>query len=208
MEKIPKLYFINLSHRGDRYAEFMNWVEGTGFPSNKVERIEAFYTPGIGILGCLASHIRAVQTFLASGEKLGMICEDDFMPLDICEFWNHYERLFEDGVEFDVVMASYNLLESEDGPVQYLKKMLHSLSASSYLITREFAPQLLAVWEDALRKWMQELPTATKPLDMYYNDVVWMPLMKASRWYCFYPRIGKQRDSFSDIQGHVTSYEC
>ena len=208
MEKIPKLYFINLSHRGDRYAEFMNWIEGTGFPANKVERIEAFYTPGAGFIGCLASHIRAVQTFLASGEKICMICEDDFMPLDICEFWGHYKRLFEDNVEFDVVMASYNVLESEDGPVPYLKKMLHSLSASCYIITREFAPQLLAVWEEALQKLIQEQPGTSRKLDKYCTDVVWMPLMKASRWYCFYPRIGKQRDSFSDIQGHVTSYEC
>jgi hypothetical protein len=208
MQHIPKLYFINLSYRGDRYAEFINWIEGTGFPAEKVERIEAIYTPGIGILGCLTSHIRAVQTFLASGESVCMICEDDFMPLDICEFWGHYERLFQDGVPFDVVMASYSKLEYEDGPVPYLKKMLHSFSASSYLITREFAPRLLAVWEEALRKWMQELPTATRPLEEYYNDVVWMSLMRESRWYCFYPRIGKQRDSFSDIQGHVTTYEC
>jgi hypothetical protein len=186
----------------------MNWIEGSGFPSEKIERIEAFYTPGAGFIGCLASHIRALQTFLASDENLCMICEDDFMPLDICEFWDHYDTLFKDGVEFDVVMASYSKLESEDGPVPYLKKVVHSFSASSYLITRDFAPRLLAVWQDALRKVVQEQPTATRKLDQYCTDVAWMPLMKESRWYCFYPRIGKQRDSFSDIQGHYTSYEC
>jgi glycosyl transferase family 25 len=208
MQTIPRVYFINLSHRGDRYGEFMNWIEGSGFPSEKIERIEAFYTPGAGFIGCLASHIRALQTFLASDENLCMICEDDFMPLDICEFWDHYDTLFKDGVEFDVVMASYSKLESEDGPVPYLKKVVHSFSASSYLITRDFAPRLLAVWQDALRKVVQEQPTATRKLDQYCTDVAWMPLMKESRWYCFYPRIGKQRDSFSDIQGHYTSYEC
>jgi hypothetical protein len=208
MQHIPKLYFINLSYRGDRYAEFMNWLEGTGFPAEKIERIEAFYTPGAGFIGCLASHIRALQTFLASGETTCMICEDDFMPLDISEFWTPYEKLFQDGVPFDVVMASYSKLEYEDGPVPYLKKMTHSFSASSYLITREFAPRLLAVWEGALRKIMQEQPGATRKLEEYCTDVVWMPLMRESRWYCFYPRIGKQRDSFSDIQGHVTTYEC
>jgi hypothetical protein len=208
MQHIPKLYFINLSHRGDRYAEFINWAEGSGFPPEKIERIEAFYTPGAGFIGCLASHIRTLQTFLASDETLCMICEDDFMPLDICEFWDHYDKLFKDNVKFDVVMPTYNKLESEDGPTPYLKKMLHSFSASCYLITREFAPRLVCLWQEALQNLIQKQPGSPRKLEEYCTDVAWMPLMKESRWFCFYPRIGKQRDSFSDIQGHVTSYEC
>lgn len=208
MQHIPKLYFINLSYRGDRYAEFLGWVKESGFPAEKVERIEAFHTPGAGFIGCLASHILALQTFFDSGEELGMICEDDFMPLNNVEFWGHYERLFQDKVEFDIIMPTYNKLESEEGPVPYLKKMLHSFSASCYLIRRDFVPRLLAIWQDALQHLIEEQPKTTQRLEMYCTDVAWMPLMKASRWYCFYPRIGKQRDSFSDIQGHMTSYEC
>jgi hypothetical protein len=208
MNHIPKVYFINLDHRRDRHDEFMNWIQGSGFPLEKVERIQAVYTQEAGIFGCLASHIKSLQTFLASDHNICMICEDDFMPLDIITFWDNYERLFKDSVDFDVVMASYNVLQHTEGPQPYLKKMLYSLSASSYLITREFAPKLLAVWTGALQKIVESLPCPTLQLEPYFNDVVWMPLMKESKWYCFYPRIGKQRDSFSDIQGHYTTYEC
>jgi glycosyl transferase family 25 len=208
MQHIDKLYFINLDHRGDRYGEFMDWITGSGFPTEKVERITAFYTPGAGFVGCLASHVKALQSFLASDHKVCMICEDDFMPLDATTFWSHYENLFNDGVQFDLVMPTYNLLESEEGPAPYLKKMMFSYSSSSYLLTREFAHKLLEVWEDALEKLVEEQPKTTQILEQYCTDVVWMPLMKASKWYCFYPRIGKQRDSFSDVQGKFTAYEC
>lgn len=208
MDSIDKVYFINLNHRSDRYAEFINWAYGSGLPESKLERIEAVYTPGAGIFGCLASHVKTLQTFLASEHKICMVCEDDFMPLDISTFWDNYERIFKDGVQFDVVMPTYNELKSEEGPTPYLKKMLYSLSSSCYLITREFAPKLLEVWTKALRSTLERLPCPTLQLEEFFIDVVWMPLMRESRWYCFYPRIGKQRVSFSDVQGHMTSYVC
>jgi hypothetical protein len=132
------------------------------------------------------------------------------MPLDITNFWDHYERLFKDGVEFDVVMATYNMLESENGPQPYLKRVLHSFSTPNYLITREFALKLLATWEAAMARIIekQPRPVLEEKMEECCTDIAWMPLMKESKWYCFYPRIGKQRDSFSDIQGHYTTYEC
>jgi hypothetical protein len=208
MDKIEKVYFINLDHRGDRYGEFMRWIDESRFPLEKVERVPAFFTPDAGHIGCLASHVRTLQQFLQSDHTVCMVCEDDFMPLDVEKFWSYYKTLFEDKVEFDVVMATYNLLEHEDAPVPYLKRILHTFTSSNYIITREFAPRLLHVWQEALRMLIQEQHLSPKKLDQYCTDVVWMPLMKESRWYCFYPRIGKQRDSFSDVQGHYTTYVC
>jgi hypothetical protein len=210
MNHIDKVYFINLDHRRDRCDEFVNWIRGSGFPIEKVERIQAFNVPGAGYIGCLASHILTLRAFLKSGLNTCMVCEDDFMPLDITNFWDHYERLFKDGVEFDVVMATYNMLESENGPQPYLKRVLHSFSTPNYLITREFALKLLATWEAAMARIIekQPRPVLEEKMEECCTDIAWMPLMKESKWYCFYPRIGKQRDSFSDIQGHYTTYEC
>ena len=210
MNSIDKIYFINLAHRRDRCDEFINWIGGSEFPLEKVVRIEAINVPGAGYIGCLASHILALKSFLNSEAATCMICEDDFIPLDITTFWEQYEQLFNDNVDFDVVMATYNILNYEDGPHKYLKRVISSYTASNYLITRKFAPRLLDTWEAALKRIIEKKPQPVpeEKMEDCCTDVAWIPLMKESNWYCFYPRIGKQRDSFSDIQGHYTSYEC
>jgi GR25 family glycosyltransferase involved in LPS biosynthesis len=160
MDKIDMLYYINLDYRVDRKLEFLDWVEQSGFPEEKVERIQAVATPGRGHVGCLLSHIKVIDTFLASSHKVCMLFEDDYQPLKVGEFWSDIRRIFDSSVDFDIVMLSYNELKSEETEVPFLHKVNHSFTASGLLITREFAKILNDFWKkDAILLLKEEEET-------------------------------------------------
>ncbi len=40
----------------------------------------------------------------------------------------------------------------------------------------------------------------------YLADVYWCKLMPLHKWYAFYPKLGHQRPSFSDIEQSFSDY--
>jgi hypothetical protein len=46
----------------------------------------------------------------------------------------------------------------------------------------------------------------TKNTDIYSLDIYWKKLQPISNWYCLNPKIGKQMESYSDIEQRVTTY--
>jgi hypothetical protein len=208
MEKIDSILIINIEHRTDRLGRCMNWLHESGVPEEKIHRVDAIYTPGRGHIGCMASHIRALETFLQSGNQIGLILEDDFEPLDIPSFWSNYAKLFDSGLAFDTVCASYNVETIEETPSEapFLRRLHASMTASAYLFTREYAREIHRCFLEAFYLAQFEESYTRRKTHNYTLDVYWHTLMKKDRWYCFYPRIGHQVESFSDIQGHVTNY--
>ena len=208
MDTIDSILILNLTHRSDRLGRCMNWLQTSGVPESKIHRIDALHTPGRGHIGCIVSHIRALETFLQSDGQTCLILEDDYEPLTIDSFWSHYTKLFESGIPFDVVCGSYNVETIEDAPSEapFLKRLLNSMTASSYLVSRAYAQTLHQCFLEAFYLAQFEEIVTRKKTPNYTLDVYWHTLMKTDRWYCFYPRIGRQVESFSDIEGHVTSY--
>jgi GR25 family glycosyltransferase involved in LPS biosynthesis len=208
MNTIDHVYYINLDYRTDRRLQFEDWIEESGFPSQKVTRISGTPTPGNGILGCTMGHIKAIETFLVSNHTNCIIFEDDYVPLDVHTFWKNFQKLKDYNIDYNIVMGSYNVLDYNDTDYEFLKKVNSSLTASAYLITREFAPKLLETFKEGLQKKIEMESITHRKADEYSNDVYWQKLMPISKWYCFYPRIGIQRESYSDIQGHITAYNA
>ena len=79
MDKIDVVFYINLAHRTDRRASIEEQCKKVGLLSEKVVRIDAIKrTPGT--LGCIMSHIKTMETFLANPEqKVALVLEDDFI---------------------------------------------------------------------------------------------------------------------------------
>lgn len=208
MDKVDSIFILNLEHRTDRLGQCMNWLHSSGVPTSKIKRIDAVYTPGRGHIGCMISHIRAIEAFIQSGGEFGMILEDDFVPKDISTFWSNYTNLFTSGLTFDCVCASYNAEQIEDASPEtpFLKRLRSSMTASAYLLTKDYAKVVHQCFlESFYLAQMEELVTKQKTHN-YTLDVYWHTLMKQDNWYCFYPRIGYQAESYSDIQQHVTNY--
>ena len=205
---IDVIYFINLDHREDRKKEFTDWVSESKF-NGVVERIPAIHNKNKGHIGCTMSHIKALETFLNSQYETCIIYEDDYQPCDIENYWNNITKITDD-INFDVILLSYNdyNLEIIDTKYDFLKKIVFTYTASGYMINKPFAAILLDCFKECLFLCLEEEKITNHNTERYCIDVYWMKLMKMYNFYSFYPRIGKQRESYSDILHKIVDYKC
>jgi hypothetical protein len=61
-ENIDSIYYINLSHREDRKNQFLDNFNSAN--ENKIHRVDAHYYKNNGAVGCLMSHITALNLAL------------------------------------------------------------------------------------------------------------------------------------------------
>ena len=208
MNKIDIFYYINLDHRVDRKEQMDVEFEKVGIPKEKVVRIPGIYTKGFGILGCGLSHLKAVETFLESGHKTCVIFEDDFMfSLDLNYIQYIVRSFFEKKIPYDLLMFGGNVMKSEPTDYHFLKRVLDAQTASSYLLTREFAPQLVETYKESTRLLKEYKEETGQRKHEYCNDIYWKKLQPISRWYIVNPKFGFQREAYSDNEEHVTDYK-
>jgi len=207
MNTFDRVYFLNLDHRTDRLEHITSEFQRMGVDQERIHRISAVYEKGFGILGCTKSHILALEEFLASpvGNKTCVIFEDDFQFTQAPEMVHMYvDRFFNEVDSFDVVMLSSNTLHDTDSGYDFLRKILDAQTMSGYAVSRDFAPILL----QNLREAANLLQDAGMTVPAYCCDIYWKNLQSQNRWYCFEPRLGIQRDSFSDIENRIVDYQC
>lgn len=204
-EKIDAIYYINLNKREDRKSEFLD-----NFPSmdeSKIVRIQGHYYPENGAVGCLMSHITALNAALNEerGENI-LICEDDLTIKDMDYCNRMLDLLFENINEWDVIMLGQNTIESEDVGINSQKnekiiRIKNSQTASGYLIKKRYIPTLLNIYTNDLNKYMK-----TGEWGNYYTDQSWKVLQPKDKWYSFKPSVALQRSSYSDIEKGNVDY--
>lgn len=208
MDNIEHIYYINLSHRVDRKEQIEAEFKKLSIPVEKIERIDAIYTKGFGILGCALSHIKVLEIFLESKYKNCLVLEDDFMfTLDINYIKYLVRSFFNKTIPYDILMLSGNVKQKEDTSFHFIKKVKEAQTTSSYIITRDFAPRLLENLRAGanLLKEYKEATGETK--HEYCLDIFWQELQPNSNWYILNPKVGIQRESYSDISEHITNYK-
>ena len=184
---IDRIFYINLDHRTDRRCEIEGELNSMGLA---YERFPAVRHETIGGVGCGRSHVGVLKLAKERGYKRIMVLEDDFMftadPHDSVSKLRN--------VGFDVCLLSYNLfnaVESAEHP--FLQRVHEAQTTSGYIINEHYYDTLIDVFEDAIPKVEQ-----TNHHWLYAIDVAWKVLQRRDTWYCFTPRIGKQRPSYSD----------
>lgn len=207
---IDKIIVINLKHRTERLLGFMNEMTTLGL-TNKVERLDAVYTPEFGILGCTKSHILALDQIInTNGYNYVLICEDDFRFKDI-NFTKTYLKLLNDQIlhlDFDIISFAANdkwagdyLTENTD--MSFLKKVICIQTTSAYLISKKFASKLKTIFEECV-----EPLEHTRNKDLYALDIYWKRLQPISKWYITEPILGYQEPGYSDIECKNVIYNC
>lgn len=198
---IAKIIYINLERRKDRLNEINEQL--TNFVLEG-ERFNAILNSN-GIIGCGYSHLEVLKLAKEKGYKNVLILEDDFeFIITKEEFEEQFRLLFENNIEFDVCMLSYNLLESETskyGP--FLKRVLSAQTASGYLVNNSYFDTLINLYNYAI-----PLLEQTGKHWIYANDQIWKDLQRKDNWVCFTTRIGKQRAGFSDNTNCYYDYNC
>jgi GR25 family glycosyltransferase involved in LPS biosynthesis len=208
MNNIDHIFYINLDKRKDRLAEINDEFERMGISATHApERFTAIETPGFGILGCGMSHYEVLRLAKIRGYKNILILEDDFTFLiDAPAFDKEVRQIFENGVDFDVVMFAYNLgvaEEPDNAKSPFLRRVFSASTASCYLVNGHYFDTLIDLYTFSI-----PLLESTQKHWEYANDAVWKGLMERDKWYITNTRCGKQRASFSDNSNEFMDYGC
>jgi len=203
-KNIDKILYINLDKRADRKEEIE--MELRNHDLVKVaERIQAIETPGQGILGCTMSHLNAIKLAKERNYTNVLILEDDFQfTISKEEFENQLQTFYENNIDFDVCMISYNIQQAEQTPqYPFLKKVIEAQTASGYIVHRQFYDKIIELYE-----WAIPLLRDTKEHWNYANDQCWKRLQPTAKWYCFTERCGRQRAGYSDNSEKFEDHDC
>ena len=190
--KLDKVFFINLDHRQDRFAEIEGELESHGL-SHICERFSAIRHETIGGVGCGRSHIEVLKLAKERGYSRVLILEDDFMfSVSKDEFQENIDKL--DDIEFDVCLLSCQLMNfTTSQQHSFLHKVLEAQTTSGYIVSSHYYDELINVFSDAVSAF-----EATNSHWLYAIDVAWKTLQLRHNWVCFNPKLGKQRPSYSD----------
>ena len=200
---IDLVYYINLDHRKDRFEHINNELNKTNIDSEKVNRISAIYIKNLGSLGCTKSHILALETFLNSSttNKYCLILEDDFKFIQPQNMINEVlDKIFNE-IYFDVLMLASNIIEQSETGKEFITKIINAQTTSGYIVNRNFAHILLDNYKKS--EFLLEI---YKSPHHYSIDMFSKLLQRDSQWYCVNPKIGKQIESYSDIEETITNY--
>ncbi len=205
-------FYINLDERADRRIEVedqLSILKGVGVP---VHREPAVSNKIYGLVGCVASHINVLLNMLFKTDyDFLLVFEDDFnFRAQQHELTQKIELLLNIDVDFDIITLAYNQPLMANGPRPHLKRLLGCLTTSGYMIKRSFAYDLVKVF-------LESHETLCKNLDLKPNhlvgsvaalDVMWKPLLARSNSYAFYPALGFQRPSYSNIENKFAEYNA
>lgn len=202
-KNIDRIFYINLDKREDRKREIEQELELYDLLNN-AERIPGIYTPSRGILGCTMSHLNAIKLAKERNYKNVLILEDDYQFLvSKEEFENQLNHFFDNNIEYDICMISYNLQQSTETKYPFLLKVLEAQTASGYIVHHSFYDKMIELYE-----WTIPLLDSTGEHWNYANDQVWKRLQPTANWFCLKTRCGKQRAGYSDNSDKYEDHNC
>jgi len=211
MNHFDVIYIINLKHRTDRLESILGELKKMNVPDDKIVRINAIYNKERGYLGCTQSHRLALSLFLKSKHNNCLVLEDDFI---FCQNKEYVDKALSQSfleLNFDVLMLAGNLvaISTPDSTQPYVK-IYDAQTTSAYCVTREFAPKLIDVFKESehgLNKYYGIWPEKAIK-HTYACDMIWKTLQPTSNWYCMWPKLGIQKEGYSDVEMKDVDYKC
>ena len=188
-------HYINLNHRLDRKQTTEQEFQRLNLKG--YQRFSAIYDE-CGIRGCSRSHIACLEQALTTGADHIAIFEDDIKFLmSPEEFWELMQAL--QTIDYDVFVFTYSYVPKKGGFIAtnhpLLRRITSCQSSTGYVISRHYAPQLLAVFKDGYARGLKDYNYPYKAVDM-----CWKKLQNKDKWFCYQKKIATQYPGFSDIQ--------
>lgn len=195
-EFIDKVIYINLDHREDRRKIMNTFFEKGNIPKDKIIRFPAIRRIA-GYIGCIESHMQALQLAKDNKWKNVLILEDD---LEWLNFEDGYKQLQE-----LITLPKWDVIQLVGWYVKYdFPRIYETLNSGAYLVNEHYYDTLIANRRESLTKirGVNSLFTGT----IRYNaDVYWNILAKTDNWYGIYPCMCRQVNTHSDISNFVYS---
>jgi GR25 family glycosyltransferase involved in LPS biosynthesis len=190
------IYYINLDHRLDRKELIEKELNEYKLSFERFSAIKNSF----GILGCSKSHLSLLKYAKEQNFERILILEDDFTFLvSKEEFYNEINQLL--CVDFDVCMISYNTKILKDSEYPFLKKVIDSQTMSGYIVNKHYYDILIECLEKS-NYYLEK----TRIVSIYACDISIKELQKKDNWYQTTIRLGKQRESYSNIENKNVNY--
>lgn len=190
-------FYINLDRRTDRKEQIEAEFSKMGI---QAERFPAI-SHSMPAIGCGLSHLEVLKMARNRGYDSVCIFEDDFEFLVSKEKMQSILNSIPE--DFDVVMLSYYLIETESYDALF-GRVKAATTASGYIVNRRMYDRLIENLEYAMKMLIKEMSTMLLPI--YSCDQYWKVLQPSSKWLYSIERVGHQRPSYSDLVGGHVSY--
>ena len=220
---MPHALYLNLRRRQDRRTSIENELRKANI---KAERIEAVHLAQndtalsscwdsqrlltcAGRIGCQRSHVKALEYAAEKGWPHVAIFEDDFVWADDVNPQLILPSLFQVQAwnpDWDVIAISLNLLNWQTVPNKMVKVGVNKTSVLTlissagathgYMVRSHLYSTLIQIFSSC--NVQSSLGSAI--------DVCWNPLQNRTKWFGLIPQLGRQAESFSDIEGRIVSY--
>lgn len=181
MEQI-KILVINLKKREDRWLRISEMLSERGLDFKRVDAIE----DERGYIGCVKSHIKALQYAKILGLKEVIIMEDDFM------FAGDGKFIYPPACDVCLYSCKLNKKREYDDDFYQVYDGRHT---DFYFIREHYYDTLIECWSESLEKLMKDY------IHRNYLDVYWIKLQKKDLFLCPKIRLGYQIEGYSDIKG-------
>jgi hypothetical protein len=211
MNEVFPIKVINLAHRKDRMDAFSKTCATYNFP---YVRVDAVYTPENGALGCIASHIKALDAAVEEN-KHAWICEDDatfcISDTEILSMVSEFLT-----ISGDVLCLAYNSINHVDYNATFYRAF-DTQTASCYIVKREFVPILRDFWKSIYTAIILSTTHPRKDefsklsvrrYDFYTTDQSWKLLQASHTFLIPIKRAAQQSASYSDIEKRNVNYKC
>ena len=197
------IYYINLDKRTDRKKSILNELQKMDINMKRVKRI-----PGIidkfGALGCSKSHLLCLMDCKKNNYNNCLILEDDFI------FKHNKKKTFDilnnflnGNISWDLLMFSSFVRKWEHTQYPFLIKIHEGQTTSGYCVNNNFLNKLINNFTESIK----QLEKHNLPICKFCLDQYWKRLQKNSKWYILNPRIGYQKEDYSDIEKKIVNYK-
>ena len=203
LDKIDKIYFINLENRKDRLNSITNEIKKIDPKNIKTKRIEAV-KKDVGAIGCGLSHIKALKDAIENNHNHIIILEDDFIFVkELKEINNSINYLFKYFEDYKICLLSGNIYKARKKK-EIIWEALEVQTTSGYIINSNFYQVLIDNFQSAI-----DIMEKNYRYGQAEIDVQWKKLQgREKKFYIFNPKLGKQLNGYSDIERRHVKYNC
>ena len=201
LDKIDKIYYINLEHRKDRDIEIRGELSKIDPTFKKIERFNAISHDN-GAIGCALSHIAVLEDAIKHNYENIIVFEDDFELIVPVKIFNKYmNNLFDTVDDFNICTISSNIFKYNEY-IPGIIELLNAQTTSSFIVNKQFFHTL----KDNFSVSVDNLKMG-KPSNKFAIDQYWKILQgKDKKFYGMSKKLAIQRKSYSDIEKKVVNY--
>jgi hypothetical protein len=111
-------------------------------------------------------------------------------------------NIFSSGAIIDCLMLAGNsncVLEIDATQKIYLQRVFCATTTAGYILGKKYAPALVNNFQEGLEKQEKWITAFGEPENAFNLDYYWIYEQISKKFYFTVPKLGKQRDSPSDI---------